>query len=357
MAYNVWQHYEATGDKYFLTSFGAELLVEIARFWVSRTTLDEDTGRYHIRGIIGPDEFHSGYPDAPHQGINDSAYINVMASWVVLRALEALHVIPRPERASLLEKLGLTTVDLSKWHEVTHEMFVPFDDGILSQFSGYSSLQDLDWESYRRRYPNLQRLDRILEAEGDDVNRYQVSKQADVLMLFYLLSSDELRALLDRLGYPTEPEMITRTIDHYLARTSHGSTLSALVHTWVLARANRDDAAKYFRQVLLADVADIQGGTSAEGLHLAAIAGTIDLVQRCFTGIELRGETLIVGAQWPQPLGVLGFSMRFRGHHLHLRVHGREVEIASQPGDCPAIRVRCRGLTSTLHCGGSIRLQ
>jgi trehalose/maltose hydrolase-like predicted phosphorylase len=233
-------------------------------------------------------------------------------------------------------------------------MFVPFHDGVISQFRGFETLRELDWAAYRSNYPNLQRLDRILEAEGDDVNRYQVSKQADVLMLFYLLTSDELRPLLDRLGYPILGETITRTIDYYLARTSHGSTLSAVVNAWVLARAHRDDAAVYFRQVLLSDVADIQGGTTGEGLHLAAMAGSIDLIQRCFTGIETRGGTLIVGAQWPQPLGVLGFSIQFRGHVLALRVQGREVEITSEAGHCPPIPIECRGRTTMLHCGGSV---
>ncbi|MCE5289726.1 MAG: HAD-IA family hydrolase [Nocardiaceae bacterium] len=357
VAYNVWQYFEATADISFLTQYGAEMLVEIARFWVSRTVRDDDTGRFHIRGIIGPDEFHSGYPDAPHAGIDDNAYINVMAVWVILRALEALHTIARRDRVALLESLGITSSDLGQWHEVTHEMYVPFHDGVLSQFEGFASLQELDWDAYRERYPNTQRLDRILDAEGDDVNRYQVTKQADVLMLFYLLSSDELRSMLDRLGYPIDAETITRTIDYYVARTSHGSTLSAIVHTWVLARANRDDAAGFFRQVLFADVADLQGGTTGEGLHLAAIAGSIDLVQRCFTGIEMRGGTLIVGAQWPVPLGVLGFSIQYSGHVLNLRVRDREVEITSQPGDCPPIPVECRGRTTMLHCGGSIRLR
>ena len=81
-------------------------------------------------------------------------------------------------------------------------MCVPFhDDGIISQFEGYEQLAELDWDAYRARYGDIRRLDRILEAEGDTANRYKVSKQADVLMLFYLLSADELRELLERLGY------------------------------------------------------------------------------------------------------------------------------------------------------------
>ena len=81
-----------------------------------------------------------------------------------------------------------------------------------------------------------------MEAEHDDVNRYKASKQADVLMLLYLLSSDELGSVLDRLDYVFQADQIPMMVDYYLARTSHGSTLSAVVHSWVLARANRDRA-------------------------------------------------------------------------------------------------------------------
>src|SRR5690606_40765563 len=111
------------------------------------------------------------------------------------------------------------------------------------------------------------------------VDDYQASKQADVLMLFYLLSADELRQLLGRLGYALPAEAIPRTIEYYLARTSHGSTLSALVHAWVLARANRAQALEHFERAVVSDLADIQGGTTAEGIHLGAMAGSVALLQ------------------------------------------------------------------------------
>ena len=82
-------------------------------------------------------------------------------------------------------------------------------------------------------------------------------------MLLYLLSSDELRELLDRLDYHFGPDQIPKMVAYYMARTSHGSTLSGVVHTWVLARANRHRALEFFQQVLKSDVADIQGGTTS----------------------------------------------------------------------------------------------
>lgn len=198
VAYNAWHYYQVTGDRQYLVDCGAELLVEIARFWVGLAKLDDSRGRYLIRGVIGPDEFHSGYPGNEYDGIDNNAYTNVMAVWVILRAMEALDLLPLTDRRHLIEKLGLTTQERDQWDDVSRRMFVPFHDGVISQFEGYSELAELDWDHYRHRYGNIQRLDRILEAEGDSVNNYQASKQADALMLLYLLSSDELIGLLAR---------------------------------------------------------------------------------------------------------------------------------------------------------------
>ena len=115
-------------------------------------------------------------------------------------------------------------------------------------------------------------------------------------MLFYLLSADELRELFDRLGYQFEHDTIPKNIEYYLARTSHGSTLSKVVHAWVLARSDRERAWKLFSEALESDLLDTQGGTTPEGVHLGAMAGTVDLVQRAYTGIETREEVL-----WLEP--------------------------------------------------------
>ncbi|MGE5695457.1 MAG: trehalose-phosphatase [Candidatus Sericytochromatia bacterium] len=355
VAYNAWQFYQVTGDLAYLIDYGTEMLIEIARFWVSRTTYDAEQDRYHIKGVIGPDEFHAGYPDRPYDGVDNNAYTNVMAVWVILRAMDALALMPLPNRLDLRERLGLTDDELAEWELVGRRMFVPFHDGVISQFEGYDKLQDLDWDGYRQKYSNIQRLDRILEAENDDVNRYKASKQADALMLLYLLSSDELRELLTRLGYNFGHSQIPRMVDYYMERTSHGSTLSGVVHTWVLARANRDRAMEFFRQVLQSDVADIQGGTTSEGIHLAAMAGSIDLVQRCFTGLETRSDRIVLSPKWPESLGPFGFPIHYRGNRLHLRFGAEGAEISVDPREVPAVTVEHRGRVVRLEPGSIIR--
>ena len=356
VAFNAWEHYQVTGDRQYLIDFGAEMLVQIARFWAGLATLDDSRDRYVIRGVIGPDEFHSGYPGREFDGIDNNAYTNVLAVWVILRAMDALDLLPLRDRLDLTSNLDLRAEELDRWRDVTRRMFVPFHDGVISQFEGYSELAELDWEGYRQRYGNIQRLDRILEAENDSVNNYRASKQADALMLFYLFSSEQLLALFGGLGYRFAPEQIPRTIDYYLARTSDGSTLSAIVHSWVLARANRHKAMRYFVQVLGSDVVDVQGGTTAEGIHLAAMAGSIDLLQRCFTGLETRDDRLILGPQLPEALGPIEFAFVYRGHRLHLQVSGRSGSLTCEGGNAGPILVECRGTVQQLLPGHTIEV-
>jgi beta-phosphoglucomutase family hydrolase len=332
IAYNVWQYFQVTRDLEFMEAYGAELILDIARFWSSMARFHERRGRYDIRGVMGPDEFHDRYPGATEPGLANNAYTNVMAAWVLRTALEVLDLLSGMRRAELVSRLGLDREELARWDHVSRRLFVPFHVGrIISQFEGYEALRELDWEEYRRRYGNLQRLELILEAEQDDANRYKVSKQADVLMLFYLFSAEELGALLARLGYALEPGSIPRNVAYYASRTSHGSTLSRVVHAWVLARSDRPRAMRFFAEALQSDVTDIQQGTTAEGVHLGAMAGTVDLVGRVSTGIEVTGDVLRLNPRLPQEIDRLDARIRYRGHSLDLRltrvaltVHGRD---------------------------------
>lgn len=203
---------------------------------------------------MGPDEYHDGYPGAASPGLDNNAYTNIMTVWLLLRARQALALIPRRVREDLRRRLGLTDAETERWEEITRRMRVDFHDGVISQFTGYERLAELDWDRYR----GIRRLDRALEAENDSPNRYRASKQADVLMLFYLLTSREVRQILDRLGYPAPPDLTLRTIRYYLSRTSHGSTLSAVAHARVLARSDRIGSWRFFTETLTGDIIDVQ---------------------------------------------------------------------------------------------------
>jgi trehalose 6-phosphate phosphatase len=357
VAYNVWQYCQTTGDRRFLEDYGAEMILEVTRFFADLAEYDPSRRRYVIRGVMGPDEFHTGYPETVPMGVDNNAYTNVMVAWLMQRAADTLRALSDVRGEELRQALHISADDEGRWHHISRRLFVPFHvDGVISQFDGYEGLEEFPWDRYRADHDDLRRLDRILEQEGDDPNRYKLSKQADVLMLLYLFSADELREILGRLGYALGGDDIRRTVEYYLTRTSHGSTLSAVVHAWVLARSRRAEALDYLQQSLLSDVADVQGGTTAEGVHLAAMAGSVDLLQRCFAGVETRADTLILEPCWPSDLGQLELDIRYRHHRLRLRVSDTSVEVTSAPGDHSPIRLRSRSQTVMLHPGQNVRL-
>ncbi|MEV4536641.1 glycosyl hydrolase family 65 protein [Asanoa sp. NPDC049518] len=354
VAYNVWQYWQASGDLQFLEQYGAEMILEIARYFASIADYHAGRGRYVIRGVVGPDEFHTRYPGAARPGIDNNAYTNIMTVWTMMRAQDALAVISDRRRSELRESLRLRSRELRRWEELSRRMFVPFhSDGVISQFEGYPELAELDLAALRARHGDIRRLDRILGSTGDDPNRYQVSKQADVLMLFYLLSADELRELLGRLGYSLPAHAVPRTIDYYLARTTHGSTLSAMVHAWVLARSRRAEAMEFFVRGLESDIGDVRGGTTGEGVHLGAMAGSIDTMERCFGGLETRDGMLWLNPYWPVSLGTLEFDIAFRGHLLRVRISGAGAKVTSLAGQTP-VRIGCRREIRTVGPGQAV---
>jgi trehalose/maltose hydrolase-like predicted phosphorylase len=303
---------------------------------------------------MGPDEYHEGYPDSDEVGLRNNTYTNVMVVWLLQRALEALDDLPPHYRQEIVDELTISDEELDQWRDITRKMKVVFHaDGVLTQFEGYEQLPEFDWEGYREKYGNIQRLDRVLEAEGDSTDRYKVSKQADVLMLLYLLSRHELEALLAGLGYEVTDEQLERTVDYYQARTSNGSTLSAVVSAWVLARYDPDEAWRFLQQALDSDIADVQGGTTSEGIHLGAMAGTVDMVLRCLTGMRARGQVLRFDPALPPQVKELRFSVHYRGHRVELMFAEDRVEASSRPGPAPPITVLVGYESVELPCGGS----
>lgn len=340
VAYNVWHYYEATGDVDYLAFYGAETVLEIARFWSSIAAYNTEKERYEIRNVMGPDEFHDSYPDAEEPGLNNNAYTNIMAVWVICRAMDILKLLPDERCRAVRENLKISEEELKLWDEVSRKMFVPFhEDCIISQFEGYDELKEFDWEGYRKKYGDIQRLDRILEAEDDSPNRYKVSKQADVLMLFYLLSSEELENIFNRLDYKFDCDWIPKNVDYYLERTSHGSTLSRIVHSWVAARTKRELSWDLFMNALKSDIEDVQGGTTKEGIHLGAMAGTVDLMQRCYSGLETRGDILRFNPALPEELKRLEFNIYYRGQWINVRIDSKKIRLRARESDQKPIKI------------------
>ncbi len=353
VAWNVWHYFEVTGDRQFLAYYGAELILEVARYWASVAEWDASLQRYRIRAVVGPDEFHTAYPDASSAGIDDNAYTNVMASWCLRTAERALDVLGAERRCELLGFLGLGEDEVQRWQAIARGLRVVFTGGgrIISQFDGYDALEELDWEAYRARHGDLQRLDRILEAEGTTPNRFKVSKQADVLMLFFVLTPAQIVEQMEWMGYPFERSAIRENIDYYLRRTTHGSTLSSVLHSWVLARVDRANSWRLFAQALQADVGDVQRGTTAEGIHLGAMASTVDLAQRGYTGAEVRDDVLWLDPQLPDELSELSMRLRFRSAWIEVGISDGFLSLELTSGETMTAKVGVRGDVHVLRRG------
>ncbi|MFW6037618.1 MAG: glycoside hydrolase family 65 protein [Desulfonatronovibrio sp.] len=357
IVYNICKYYQATKDMEFISFYGAEMVFEIARFWASIATYNSDLDKYEILGVMGPDEYHEAYPDSSEPGLNNNAYTNVMAVWVLSEALELMEILPEDRKKEITETLSLEEHEISNWKDISRKMRLCFHgDGIISQFEGYDKLKEFDWEGYREKYGDIQRLDRILEAEGDSPNHYKASKQADVLMLFYLFSADELRKIFDRLGYTFEYETIPKNIDYYIKRTSHGSTLSWIVHSWVLVRSDRTRSWNLFAKALESDISDIQGGTTAEGIHLGAMAGCVNIIQIGYTGLETREGVLWFSPCLPEELGRLFMQVHYRGHNLSVEIFPDILKVTTCRAIEKPIRIGYKEETYELEQGKTLEI-
>jgi len=330
--FNIWSYFQATHDYEFVESYGAEMMLEITRFWASIAHFNPERERYEIHGVMGPDEFHEKYPGATHGGLRNNAYTNVMVAWLCNIAGKLPSLLPASSAEGLRARLGIRDEELTLWQDMSRRMFVPFHgDAIISQFEGYDDLEELDWDAYRAKYGNIQRLDRILRAEGDDPNRYKITKQADTVMLFFLFTGEELHEIFDRLGYDYRSDTAARNVAYYDRRTSHGSTLSFVTHAGVLAALDPESSWDRFLVALRSDVDDIQGGTTKEGIHLGVMAGTLDVVQRYYAGARIRDSVLCFDPQLPSGLGDLSFPMQFRKTPIQVTLGGDRLTLAVHP--------------------------
>jgi beta-phosphoglucomutase family hydrolase len=351
IAYDVWQYYQASGDIDFLVDYGSELVIEIARYLAGITVYDPADDRYGIHGVVGPDEYHDTDPETGQPGLRDNAYTNIMTSWILQRALNIIELLAGFHSGQLWEQLGISEAETALWDHISRRMRVPFHDGVISQFAGYEKLAEFDWAGYAAEHADFVGVDGILRARGDNPNRYKLSKQADVLMLFYLLSAEELRETFEHLGYPLPAETIERTVSYYLDRVAHGSSLSRIAHSWVEARADREQSWKLFAEALSGDLADTRGGSTRQGIHLGAMAGTIDLVLRCYTGLEMRGGVLYFNPRLPYELRALHAEILYRGHWLVIDVNHRLLRLSLRPCQAPPIRVNVSGTAHLLRAG------
>ncbi len=336
VAYAVWQYWEATGDDAFMVKAGAEILLETARFWASRAVPEAD-GRRHIRGVIGPDEYH--------ENIDDSAYTNVMARWNIRRGVEIANLLRNrwPDRwTDLSKQLDLDDAEFQQWTEAAETLFTGFssESGLFEQFAGFFGLEEIDLSRYAdRKVP----IDVILGRER--TQRTQVVKQADIVALLTLLPEEcDTRSKLANFRY-------------YEPRCGHGSSLSRGMHALVAARLGEMElATRYFHETAATDLADTSNG-SAGGVHIAALGGLWQAAVFGFAGLSLRAEALGLDPSLPPSWRTFGFHAYWRGRVVGIQIDQDADELNATLITGEPMPLMLRGQQHTLQPGDTLRLR
>lgn len=329
IAYNIWEYFHITRDLGFMEKYGMEMFLEICRFWESKTQWDEQNLRYSISEVMGPDEFHEKYPNAKKGGLKDNAYTNIMVAWLFKMADHLLTQMSDKSKNKLFELLNMKAEEVEKWQNIRKKLrLIISDEGIIAQYDGYFDLKELDWDYYRKKYGNVYRMDRLLKAEGKSADEYKVAKQADMLMTFYNLEKTEVDTLLSDMGYQLPENYLQKNLDYYLQRTSHGSTLSRVVHAQLAQMINNQKLSwELYSDALSSDFNDIQGGTTGEGIHAGVMAGTIMIAITTYAGIQMKKEILEIKPQLPDGWESIRFQMQFKGVHYTFKVDNRNVTV------------------------------
>jgi kojibiose phosphorylase len=292
VAYAVDQYVRASGDEEFLVQYGAEILIETARFWASRGIWGEDQ-RYHIEHVIGPDEYH--------EDVNDNAYTNLMAQWNLELGQQTATWMQRrhPDAwAQLSARLRLDAGEPPRWGQIARAMETGFDPatGLYEQFRGFFRLEDLDLSRFPgRRLP----MDLLLGRERTEGS--QILKQPDVVMAVYLL--------WDRIP----PYAREANFRYYEPRTGHGSSLSPPIHAAVAARLGETEKAlTYFDQTCAIDLG-ATGSYAARGIHIGAMGGLWQSAVMGFSGLSVGPEGLSVSSRLPARWRRIAFAARWHG--------------------------------------------
>ncbi|SFV26856.1 Trehalose and maltose hydrolase (possible phosphorylase) [Devosia crocina] len=346
IAWDIFHYAWASGDEAFLYDQGLTMLIEICRMWASLAVSSPEDDRFDIRGVVGPDEFHTGYADRSEPGIDNNAHTNVMAAWTLGEVLRLL------EKASEKRDGTPQVSDDEKrhWDHISRRLRLCFTpDHLLAQFEGVERLLELDPDSLGKGSADWE-----LEARGEDINHYQIFKQADSAMLLYLLPIEDLQALLLHLGYEVSAEQLHRSVEYYRSRTSHGSSLSQVSYAAALSHFDLETSYNLWRKALAPDLDPKNSQSTAEGLHLGSMAAALDVLQRHYLGLTVRADGLAIDPHLPDELSALEFSFHYQGGRYKLKWNGSKLRLSSDGTDADNLTVFVRGEAQQLRAGQSL---
>ena len=328
IAYAVRRYAQVCGDEEFLLEVGAEILIETARMWEDLGFYDKRR-RFHIHGVTGPDEYTTV--------VNDNAYTNLMASmnlsFAAWYARELQDERPADYRV-LASETGLKESEVEAWQRAAQAMHVPFDRrrGINPQDANFLEREVWDLDGTPpERFPLLLHYHPLV------IYRYQVIKQADIVLAMFLLG-DEFSLERKRANF-----------DYYDTLTTGDSSLSACVQCVIAAEIGDEERAlEYFRYALLMDLANVAGNVS-DGVHIAAAAGSWMAIVNGFGGVRDYDGRLSLDPHLPSTWQSLEFSLRFRDRQLRIRLSHDEERYTLEEG--PALNIRVRDDRHVLTSG------
>lgn len=294
VAYAVWQYWQATEDDDWMCDYGAEIILDTANFWASCVEWNSDRNCYELKNVIGPDE--------NHELVDNSAFTNSMVQWHLQTAISVLSWLRKeyPDWSKELEQqLNITSTQLANWADIIDKILILHDKetGLIEEFEGFYNREDINLADYEPRTRSMQA---ILGIEG--ANQKQVLKQADVLMLMYLL-----RDKYDR-------QTLQKNWDYYEPRTDHtyGSSLGPAIHAILAADLDKlDEAYRHFMRSALVDLEDVRGNAN-EGIHAASAGGVWQATIFGFAGVKFTSNGPVSTPKLPAGWQRLKFRLQWR---------------------------------------------
>ncbi|MGG5254435.1 glycoside hydrolase family 65 protein [Neobacillus sp. SM06] len=321
IAYAVWQYYKITNDQEFMDQYGYEMIFDTARFWASRLEWNEEKQEYHINDVVGPDEYK--------EHVNNNAFTNHMAHFNIELAIQYYQELKEkhPELLANLEtKLDLEN-SYSAWTKKINQIYLPQPreaDQIIPQDDTYLSKKIIDLEKYKKQ---TKVGSMFLDYNLEQVNEIQVSKQADIMILFLLLENK------------FRPEVKVANFHYYEPKTLHDSSLSLSTHAILANDLGIEDMAySLFRRAAEIDLGPAMH-SSDHGVHAASIGGIWQSVVLGFGGVRMVDGKLRINPRLPKHWNELTFTIHWQGDPLHVQMDPHTLSITSESQDDVEVEV------------------
>ncbi len=329
--YGVWEYYKATGDEDFMQKYGYEMVFDTAIFWDSRLEWNDETGEYHITNVVGPDEYK--------EHADDNAFTNYMAKWNIELAVEYFNKLRGTELFDKLNKQFDLYHYINSWAQKIQLIHLPkpTEEGVLPQDNAYLSYPRIDLTKYK----NQKNVGTIFKDYSlEQVNKLQVSKQADVMVLFLLM--EDL--------FPLRVKQASW--NYYEPLTLHDSSLSLSTHA-ILA-SDMDN--KTLAYDLFSQAAEIDAGpnmkTSDAGIHSASIGGIWQSVIYGFAGIRMLAGELYIRPNLPKHWDNIEFTLYWQGERLNINVNHSNI-IIENLSNTKDVYIKINGENKLIHGNGN----